>query len=66
MCAFFSVQTQGPGAAYLQAHHRVSYDAEIFTKNVISALFNWHVPFYAKISEYVQGHDGTLSGEAIR
>ena len=41
-------------------------DADIFTKNVTSAMFNQHVPLYVGVDEYVSVHDWAFSGEAVR
>jgi hypothetical protein len=38
-------------------------DADIFTKNVTSAIFNKHVPLYVGTDKYVS--TGSLSGEAV-
>jgi hypothetical protein len=39
-------------------------DADIFTKNVTSAIFNKHVPLYVGTDEYVSTQSS--SGEAVR
>ena len=39
-------------------------DADIFTKNVTSAMFNKHVPLYVGTDEYLNAR--SLSGEAVR
>ena len=38
-------------------------DADIFTKNVTSAIFNRHVPLYVGPDEYISSQDS--SGEAV-
>ena len=38
-------------------------DADIFTKNVTSAIFNKHVPLYVGTDEYVSARSS--SGEAV-
>jgi len=38
-------------------------DADIFTKNVTSAIFNRHVPLYVGTDEYVSAQSS--SGEAV-
>ena len=38
-------------------------DADIFTKNATSAIFNKHVPLYIGTDEYVSAI--SLSGEAV-
>ena len=35
-------------------------DADIFMKNVMSAVFNHHVPHYVGIDEYIQASSGRL------
>jgi hypothetical protein len=39
------------------------HDADIFTKNVMSAIFNKHVPLYVGTDEYVSTR--SLRGEAV-
>ena len=40
-------------------------DADIFTKNVMSAVFNRQVPLYMGLHEYVQVQDRASSREAV-
>ena len=42
-----------------------SNDADIFTKNLMSAVFNRHIPPNAE-NQYVSMHDRDLSKEAVR
>ena len=39
-------------------------DADIFTKNVTSAVFNWHIPQYVGCDKYLD-QTQALSGEAV-
>ena len=49
----------------LSIHHIAgeSNDADIFTKNVMSAVFDRHAPVYMGTDEYVSNR--SLSGEAV-
>ena len=42
-----------------------SNNANIFTKNVTSAVLNRHIPLYVGDDQYVSMHDQDLSGDAV-
>ena len=66
MYNYFSCKLKDQG--FLATRHIASElnDADIFTKNVTSAVFNRHIPLYVEDSQYVSMHDqDPREGEAV-
>ena len=61
---FFLRELKDQGLLVIRHISGESNDADIFTKNVTSAIFDRHIPLYVGHDEYLRVRDS--SGEAVR
>ena len=62
---YFLCELKDQGLLVIRHIASESNDADIVTKNVMSALFNRHIPLYVGEDEYVSTHARDSSGEAV-
>ena len=63
VCNYFLCELKDQGLLVIRHISGESNDADIFTKNVASAIFDRHVPLYVGHDEYLRVRDS--SGEAV-
>lgn len=62
---YFLHEPKGKGMLVIKHIPGEANDADIFTKNVTSALFNHHMPIYVGHNEYLRVPEQALSGKAV-
>ncbi len=63
MRKYFLRELKDQGLLVIRHISREANDADIFTKNVTSTIFDRHIPLYVGHDEYLRVRD--LSGEAV-
>ena len=64
MCNYFLHELKDQGILVIKQIAGDANDADIFTKNVMSTIFNRHIPLYIGYNEYLV-QTLTLSEEAV-
>ena len=65
VCNYFLRKLKDQGLLVIRHIAGESNDADIFTKNVTSAVFKRQIPLYVGEDEYVSTYDRDSSGEAV-
>ena len=64
MCNYFLHELKDQGILVIKQIAGDANDADIFTKNVMSTIFNRHIPLYIGYDEYLV-QPQALSGKAV-
>lgn len=65
VCNYFLCELKDQGMLIIRQIPRDSTEADVFTKNVASVMFNCYVPLCLKIIEKIQVHEQVLSSKTI-